>query len=370
MVVEHYPDPPEIWSLQKGARAFKPAEVKDVDHLGFSQDGNALAILKFNGVYVYNLQSGALTGKIMTSVPAPYEQIYFGDIALSPDGSLLAIDCSYDRVQAFELWDVRSGKRVSQWSNPGIPPDSQSQVGFSPDGKWAALAVENSTFVFNGKTGALARTFNGGKPAAFSPDSRYLTTATAQGDIYLYSLDKGILLANLRGHSKRPDTVIFQPGGRLLASLQFSVLPASGIVGFWGIPAAGTVIARAGISVQQGVSSISDGVPEAWLASGGKAARFQIQITLENATLSTCPYTGNHTLVLKQQIENVVVIDLETNAVIGQNKFYGKRSVFWPGCPKDRSFSAPTEEVYVTEPDIEGFGAWLAALMKPYGFTR
>ena len=354
----------EIWDLNQGASAFKPADITYVHDVAFSQDGSVVALLVFQDAFVYTLKTGALVGKVSIYPWPAHGMFIIGDIALSPDGSTIAIDGSFDLYPAFVLWDVPSAAQVAVWSTRNSKADYRGQVIFSPDGTFVAASAAGKVFLFDGKTGALLRTLSGGMPLAFSPDNRVLSASTEKGDILLWGLEKGALLVTLRGHTQNLDAFAFHPQGQLLASSQFNAA-----VGLWGIPSAGMTSTRAGISMQQGVSPLSSNIPEAWRAGGGKPPRYYITVTLESAVLKSCPYTGNHTLILKQQNENVVITDLETNTVIARHTFMGQTDPNSQGCPLDRSFNTQTEAVFVTLSDYGGFSRWLETTMAPFGFV-
>ncbi|MBZ0303482.1 MAG: protein kinase, partial [Anaerolineae bacterium] len=53
---------------------------------------------------------------------------------------------------------------------------------------------------------------------AFSPDSRYIATGSADRTIRIWDVDTGDVLAVLEGHTWDVNSVAFSPDGQLLAS--------------------------------------------------------------------------------------------------------------------------------------------------------
>jgi WD40 repeat protein len=103
-----------------------------VRHLAFHPSGRALAVGDEDAVRLFDLGSGAVT-------PVPLADGGINDIALSPDGSLLAVALggrSRKGSRFVALVDPASGQTVRKFADDGLPARS---VSFSPDGRLLAV---------------------------------------------------------------------------------------------------------------------------------------------------------------------------------------------------------------------------------------
>lgn len=369
----------EVWDLKQGKSAFKPVAVGFVYDIAFSQDGKTLAVRhavsNFDDILVYDLKTGSLINTFSPRAPQAYDRLYSGAMALSPDGSYLALCGSFDSAPAVFLWDVQAADPALAWQDRiGKSPDkNHTAVTFSPDGQRVAFSIEDQVYLFDVKSAALQHTLSATEPIAFSPDSRYLASAKAgtPTDLQIWNVEQGKVMTTLRGHTDQLTGIWFAPNGKLLTSNQLksrlSGNTDDALVHIWAVAAA---ITREGISVGEDVSGLSYAVPKHWLAPAGKPARYFIDVSkVTDSTIKSCPYTENHTLILKQHIDQVVITDLETNTEIARQSFTGKYTKDNLRCPQTRFFNEPVIEQVVTYPDSEGFTKWLAKVMAPYGFV-
>ncbi len=113
-------------------------------------------------------------------------------------------------------WEARGWVEMKQG-------DEVNAVAFSPDGRYLATAsAEGTVALWQVSTGTMLKTLVGHKAAvlsvAFSPDGRYLATGSDDRTAALWDARTGRRLKTIEGHGGDVYSVAFSPDGRSLAT--------------------------------------------------------------------------------------------------------------------------------------------------------
>ncbi len=163
--------------------------------------------------------------------------VYF--LAFSKDGKTLVSVNSMGRSRqdVVRIWKVDTGEQLRRFPLELTYNDSQG-VALSPDGSLLAVLPEARDTLREGPivlmdvaTGRVARRFANQKHGcgiAFSPDGKLLATAEAEGTILLWDPVSGKAIDQLKGASSACRSLFFSPDGNVLASVH-----KDGVVRLW-----------------------------------------------------------------------------------------------------------------------------------------
>ena len=182
--------------------------------LAISPNGSLLSIAEWGpartAVKIWGFPSGQLVAIAETNDAA-------GSVAFSPDGKLLAFGT---RGHGLKLWDIESHQEKASF--PGsYGPMRGSRLVFSADGSRLAAASFNDILLWNLEQQTLSLTLKGHlgfiTSLVFSPDGKTLISGGLDNSIRLWSLESGQEIARLSGTSK-VGALALSADGKTLAS--------------------------------------------------------------------------------------------------------------------------------------------------------
>jgi WD40 repeat protein len=194
-----------------------PAKSNMMQHLAWSSDSRLLLGVGIDrAIYVWDVRSGKLVSQLQGH-EAAISQAQF-----SPDGQLI-VSASQDRT--VRIWQVSSGKTLGSFQHEGVvnsayfSPDGQLIVTASSDGMARVLNAVNGELrvILAGHRGALL-------DARFSPDGQLIVTASSDGTARVWDAHTGTEKAFLRpaalvGKDVPIRQAFFSPDGQYIAAL-------------------------------------------------------------------------------------------------------------------------------------------------------
>ncbi|MBM4067504.1 MAG: hypothetical protein FJ271_00960 [Planctomycetes bacterium] len=200
--------------------------------IAFSSDGKTLIGMS-NNYPDFNIHFwDVATGKSIRQIDNDQQ---FNSLAMSPDGTLLALGTS----QRVEIWDAKTSDDVRTLTGPQNV--FYQALSFSPDGRMLAGGANDVIQVWEVSTGRERLVVRLGSPQpganlvnlgframpqnagfsslAISADGAILAIGGNDGTIRLWSLKTGRELPPLMGHQGVVSSVVFTPDGKRLLSM-------------------------------------------------------------------------------------------------------------------------------------------------------
>ncbi len=174
-----------------------------------------------NGILALGYRKGviqlkdATTGKHLKTLRGHKD--YVNQLAISPDGSLLAVDIFNAPLS---LWDIATGRQLKTL---GESVSLGGKFEFSKDGKTFIYQTSfHGIELWDVATGTLRATLGKDKPEinvlTFSPDAKAFVGGSSDGSIRFWDADTGAELSVLTtGHTQGVNALVFSPDGNTLA---------------------------------------------------------------------------------------------------------------------------------------------------------
>jgi serine/threonine protein kinase len=190
--------------------------------LAASPDGKLLALgISDNKVQILNASDGSVLRNLRSN--------YGGwSVAFSPDSSLVVGGTS----QGMLMWEASTGLWLP---TSGGQTSTIKSLAFSNDGTMLAGGGDGVIFFWNVANGNLefqeSGTFGNVNSLDFSPDDSILVTGSEDGIVRLWDTSSHSLLRQLTGHTSQIFGVCFSPDGKFIASGA-----NEGSIRIWGLP--------------------------------------------------------------------------------------------------------------------------------------
>jgi WD40 repeat protein/heme/copper-type cytochrome/quinol oxidase subunit 3 len=211
-----------VKALENPFDRFLEGDIYDIDRAAYSPDGRFIVAIVGNNSNKVNVWD-TLT-KIAIQTFAGTNDVR--SVIYSPDGRfILTAGCGKsesDKCLAGEvrIWDAATVVELRQFSGHF---DLIRDATYSPDGRFIVTASSDKTAqIWDAATGSSLRVLSGHSDivnrATYSPDGRFIVTASSDGTARIWDAATGLSLRVLSGHSGIVDDSAYSPDGRFIVT--------------------------------------------------------------------------------------------------------------------------------------------------------
>lgn len=202
------PDTISIWRITEYGETKNYKEIILSDYqfnypISISPDGNSIASGMRDGIYIWQLQSGALINKLDT------DRSDYSDISWSPDSKSL-VSTTIER--GIEVWDIEN--EVITFAPRHISGNFSSMAWSSVENLIAAGTEEGYIYLLQVPSGKVARILDQNyivNSVNFSPNGQYLAAGNVHHLVRIWNLD-GTVLKEFKGFGLGSTGVSFFSG--------------------------------------------------------------------------------------------------------------------------------------------------------------
>jgi hypothetical protein len=214
-----------LLDVQTGERREGPPPDQYLKRLAVSPDGSLIAVAGGADRFaVWRMRNGARLFRISVDDCGPIVTC----AAFTQDGTHLAVGCGDGTAR---LWDVETGREAACWGGEAESARGIQELAVSPDGRLLATlhaAMADNLFLRDMRTGEVRATWTldrrGYHPRswlrliAFSPDGRTLAASERDGVVRFFDVAGGPAVGLALSPKPEIRGLAFQPGGRWLAA--------------------------------------------------------------------------------------------------------------------------------------------------------